>query len=322
MKPFLLFSFFLSGYLNFAQAEISRPEPQALLDGMSKASRNLNYDGVFIYNRDSKLETMRIIHKASEDGAYEKLMSLTGSAREVIRDREEVKCFYPDDKKVVVDKSRVGKLVSSYLPTPIQSISDYYHFELAGEDRVAGKDTWVVNIRPNDKFRYGYQLWIEKQSHLLLKSELKNQLGVTLEQIMFTQLQIGNEIDDALLEPSVSGEDFTWVNNSKKEKLAQDNKHKWKVTSMPGGFTMSDQEKQTMIMSQMPVEHFVYSDGLAMVSVYIEKLKQQDSLKTGLSSFGGVNTYSTQVNGYQITAVGEVPKATVQLMANSVKSFH
>ncbi len=59
-----------------------------------------------------------------------------------------------------------------------------------------------------------------------------------------------------------------------------------------------------------------------MVSVYIEKLKQQDNLKAGLSSFGGVNTYSTQVNGYQITAVGEVPKATVQLMANSVKSFH
>ncbi len=322
MKPFFLLNAFLFGCLSFAQAETNRPEPQILLDEMSRASRHLNYDGVFIYSRNSKMETMRIIHKAGEDGSYEKLMSLTGSAREVIRDKEQVKCFFPDDKKVVVDKSRMGKLVSSYLPTPVKTISDYYHFELIGEDRVAGMDAWVVNIRPNDKFRYGYQLWIEKQSRLLLKSNLKNQLGMTLEQIMFTQLQIGNEIDDALLEPSVSGEGFAWVNNSKKEKLAQDNENKWKVTSMPDGFTMSDQEKEIMIMSQMPIDHFVYSDGLAMVSVYIEKLKQQDNLKAGLSSFGGVNTYSTQVNGYQITAVGEVPKATVQLMANSVKSFH
>lgn len=322
MKPFLLLYVFLFGCLSLAQAETDKPEPQVLLDEMSRASRHLNYDGVFIYKRNSILETMRIIHKAGEDGSYEKLMSLTGSAREVIRDKEQVKCFFPDDKKVVVDKSRMGKLISSYLPTPVKTISDYYQFELIGEDRVAGMEAWVVNIRPNDKFRYGYQLWIEKQSRLLLKSNLKNQLGVTLEQIMFTQLQIGNEIDDALLKPSVSGEGFTWVNYSKKEKLAQDNKDKWKITSMPDGFTMSDQKKEVIVISQMPIEHFVYSDGLAMVSVYIEKLKQQDDLKTGLSSFGGVNTYSTQVHDYQITAVGEVPKATVQLIANSVKSFH
>jgi sigma-E factor negative regulatory protein RseB len=322
LKPLLLFSVFLLGWLNFAQAEINKPEPQLLLDEMSKASRNLNYDGVFIYRRDSKMETMRIIHKAGEDGSYEKLTSLTGSAREVIRDKEQVKCIFPDDKKVVVDKSRTGKLVSSFLPSPVKTISDNYHFELAGEDRIAGMDTWVVNIRPNDKFRYGYQLWIEKQSRLLLKSELKNQLGVTLEQIMFTQLQVGNEIDDALLKPSVSGEDFTWVNNSTKQKLEQGNKSKWEVTSMPDGFAMSNQEKETMGMSQMPIDHFVYSDGLAMVSIYIEKLEQKDDSKTGLSSFGGVNTYSTQVNDHQITAVGEVPKATVQLMANSVKSLH
>ena len=289
---------------------------------MSKASRDLNYDGIFIYRLGTQMETMRIIHKSGGNGSYEKLMSLTGSAREVIRDKEQVKCYFPDDKKVVVDKSRMGKLVSGYLPNPINSISDYYHFELAGEDRIAGMEAWIVNIRPNDKYRYGYQLWIEKQSRLLLKSELKNQLGVTLEQIMFTQLHVKDEIDDALLKPSVSGEGYTWHNNSKDSQVEHQNEKKWQVTSMPTGFTMSEEEKNAMLISQMPVDHFVYSDGLAMVSVYVEKLKQQDKANTGLSSFGGVNTYSTHINGYQVTAVGEVPKATVQLMASSVKSFH
>lgn len=322
MKRFFLISAILLSSIGFVQAENNKPDPQALIDEMSRASRNLNYDGVFVYRHGMELETMRIIHKAGTDGSYEKLMSLTGSAREVIRDKEQVKCFFPDDKKVVVEKSRMGKLVSSYLPNPIKSISEYYNFEIAGEDRVAGMEAWVVNIQPNDKYRYGYQLWIEKKSSLLLKSELKNQLGMTLEQIMFAQLNITDAIDDALLKPSVSGEDFTWINNSKNDNVKHDKEMKWQVTSMPSGFSMSEEEKQVMMISQMPVDHFVYTDGLAMVSVYVEKLNKQEEIKSGLSSFGGVNTYSTHVDGYQVTAVGEVPKATVQLMANSVKSFH
>jgi sigma-E factor negative regulatory protein RseB len=269
------------------------------------------------------MDTMRIIHKAGEDGIYERLISLTGNAREVIRNKDKVQCFYPEDKKVVVDKSRLGKLVSTYLPNPINSISAFYNFEIAGEDRIAGMDAWVVNIRPNDKYRYGYQLWIEKNSHLLLKSELKNQLGVTLEQIMFTQLNILDDIDDALLQPSISGKDFTWYNNVKHVSFKDDSDKQWQVTSMPVGFSMSEQEKEAMMNSHMPVEHFIYTDGLAMVSVYVEKLlEQEDNYQAGLSSFGGVNTYSTHIEGYQVTAVGEVPMATVQLMANSVKSFH
>lgn len=322
MKTLFVFGVLLLGSIGIAQAESSTPDPQILIDAMSKASRDLNYDGVFIYRLGQKMETMRIIHKAGEDGINEKLVSLTGNAREVIRDKDQVKCFYPEDKKVVVDKSRLGKLVSTYLPSPIKSISEFYNFEIAGEDRVAGKEAWIVNIRPVDKYRYGYQLWIDKESSLLLKSELKNQLGVTLEQIMFAQLEIYDEIDDQLLKPSTSGKDFTWYNNVKSVNFKNDSDKKWHVTSMPTGFSMSKQEKESMMYSYMPVDHFVYSDGLAMVSVFVEKLEQEDNLKMGLSSFGGVNTYSTYIEGYQVTAVGEVPKATVQLMANSVKSIH
>lgn len=322
MKRISLIALFFAGYFNFVQAEVAKPDPQSLLDEMTRASRNLNYDGVFIYRLGTQMETMRIIHKAGNNGSYEKLMSLTGSSREVIRNKEEVKCFFHDDKKVVVDKSRMGKLVSSYLPSPVKSISEYYNFELVGEERVAGMDAWVVNIRPNDKYRYGYQLWIEKQSRLLLKSELKNPLGVTLEQIMFTQLKIADEIDDELLKPSVSGEDFTWHNNSKNNNVSIEREKKWQVTSMPTGFIMSEEEKAALIIDKIPVDHFVYTDGLAMVSVYVEKLKEQKYANKGSSNFGGVNTYSTHISGYQVTAVGEVPKATVQLIADSVKSFH
>lgn len=321
MKHQILFVFilFFSGTFNSAYSTDSVPDPQALIDEMSKASRDLNYDGVFVYRRGTQIDTMRIIHKSNDSGVYERLISLTGNAREVIRDKDQVKCFFPDTKTVVVEKSRLGKLISTYLPNPIKSISEFYIFELAGEDRVAGMEAWIVNIRPNDKYRYGYQLWIEKKSSLLLKSELKNQLGITLEQIIFTQLQVLNDIDDALLQPSMSTENFTWYNNVKNVSFKIDDDKQWEITSMPAGFAMSEQKKETMMDSPIPVEHFVYTDGLAMVSIYVEKLSRQANIKTGLLSFGGVNTYSTQTEGYQVTVVGELPKATVTLIANSVK---
>jgi sigma-E factor negative regulatory protein RseB len=299
------------------------PDPQVLIDEMSKASRELNYDGVFIYTLGKQMDTMRIIHKSGNDGSYERLVSLTGHAREVIRDKDHVRCYYPENKAVVVEKSRLGKIISTYLPHPIKSISEFYIFELAGEDRIAGMESWVINIKPIDKYRYGYQLYIDKKSRLLLKSELKNQLGVTLEQIMFTQLSVLDDIDDALLEPSTSAEGFTWYKNSTNERpVEKETDKQWKVTWMPAGFSMSEQSKEPMITSRMPVEHLIYTDGLAMVSVYVEKINQRPDVAIGASNFGGVNTYAIFAGGYQITAVGEVPKTTVKLMADSVKSYH
>jgi sigma-E factor negative regulatory protein RseB len=299
------------------------PDPQVLIDEMSKASRDLNYDGVFIYTLGKQVDTMRIIHKSDASGASERLVSLTGHAREVIRDKDQVRCFFPESKSIVVDKSRLGKLISTYLPQPIKSISEFYIFELAGEDRIAGLESWIINIRPIDKYRYGYQLWIDKKSKLLLKSELKNQLGVTLEQIMFAQLNVLEEIDSALLEPSTASKGFTMYQNVTNVRFdSKDSDKQWKATWMPAGFTMSEQSKEPMMTSRMPVEHLVYTDGLAMVSVYVEKLSQQPDSIAGPSNFGGVNTYAIYADGYQITAVGEVPKSTVKLMADSVKSYH
>ena len=91
---------------------------------------------------------------------------------------------------------------------------------------------------------------------------------------------------------------------------------------MPAGFSMSEQSKEPMLTSRMPVEHLIYTDGLAMVSIYVEKLNQQpDNMQAHQILVGLILTQFLH-GGYQITAVGEVPKSTVKLMADSVKSYH
>jgi len=294
------------------------PAAQKLIRQMSEANHKLNYEGVFVYRRHGKMDTMRIIHKVGENGVQERIVSLTGFAREVIRDKNSVTCILPDDESVMVEKSSPRQFRISQLPEQISKVSDYYTFSIAGQDRVANRPAWVVDILPKDDFRYGYQLWIDLETKLLLKSELKNKEGRPLEQFFFAKLQIVEEIPDAWLQPEISGVGYTWHDNSSEDYPVHKGDVSWKATWMPDGFVMSDQEKQSVEESQMPVEHLMYSDGLAMVSVFVEKLDKPVNVVTGPSSMGGVNTFSTMNDSYLITAVGEVPRDTVKLFAKSV----
>ena len=296
------------------------PDPRILVDEMSNATHELNYDGIFVYRYDKQIDTMRIIHKKNKDGdVYERLVSLTGNNREIIRENDRVKYMFPENKVAIIEKSKIGQLISSYIPDPIQSISKFYVFNLVGQGRIAGLNAWIINIRPIDKFRY--QLWIDKKSKLLLKSKLKNFQGVTLEQVMFAQLNVLKNIDDALLKSSFNEQNFTWINNTSDKTITYDiSRKKWRPSWIPKGFFMSKYTIDPMPNSVIPVEHFIYSDGLATISIYVEKLNNQQPIIVETANFGGVNTYSTSTDGYQITAVGEVPKTTVQLIANSVKS--
>jgi sigma-E factor negative regulatory protein RseB len=293
---------------------------RALINNMSNAVRNLNYDGVFIYQRGGQMNTLRLIHKADDDGEIERLVSLTGSAREVIRNKQSVTCIFPDDQAVVVEKSRPRELLSSQLPKSTEKLAANYDFSIMGEDRIAGRLTWVVSIKPKDAYRYGYQFWIDQHNNFLLKSELRNRTGLLLEQIMFTQLEILDSVSDEMLKPSITGTGYTWHNNLDKNKQVNPEAGKWRVTWMPTGFSINNHEMYPMADNKNPVDHLVYSDGLAMVSIFIEKLEAAPEISSGLSKMGGVNTYARVANGYQVTAVGEVPQATVQRMANSVTS--
>lgn len=289
-----------------------------MINEMSRASRELNYDGIFVYRRGSRMDTMRLIHRAGNGTEMERMVSLTGHAREVIRDGEKVTCIFPDNRQVMVEKSRPRKFLTAKLPEPIEQVAEYYEFSVAGKDRVAGRPTWVINIVPKDDFRYGYRLWIDEENHLLLKSELRDDSGWPLEQILFTRLEVLDHVAEQLLKPAISGKDFTWYSNTAGEIPAHGGNNGWKVTWMPQGFSMSDYEKKALAKSNMPVEHMIYTDGLAIVSVFVEKLGKNPDTMEGPSRMGGVNAFATMSNGFQVTAVGEVPEVTVRQMANSV----
>jgi sigma-E factor negative regulatory protein RseB len=298
---------------------VARESARQWLDDMSAALQTLNYDGTFVYLHDGKLEAMRIIHRMDQGGQRERLVSLTGSAREVLRDDKSVTCIMPDNKSVMVGQSRPPQPFP-VVPRDLDSVSPYYLLEDVGDDRMAGYEARVIAITPRDGFRYGYRFWIARDTGMLLKSDLTDVDGKPIEQMMFTRLSIGDDIPAGDLQPSLTGDGFSWHSqmNTRRKPGKQEGKPAWRVGKLPAGFSMTHFQRKRMRDDSTDAQHMVFSDGLATVSAYVENTDSVQDPLVGLSSMGAMNAYGVLRDGFQVTVVGEVPPATVEMIATSL----
>lgn len=288
---------------------------------MNQATRMLDYDGEFVYQHGDQLEAMRIIHAVRNGSVRERLVSLNGSAREVIRDDKQVMCYLPDQKSVIVEHRFLGrdKSFPTILPESIDVLKKSYVIQLGAPGRVSGRNAQVVIIRPRDQYRYGYHMWADRETGLLLKSDLVDHMGKTLEQFMFAQVKIGHVIDAADLEPAMGVDDMAWYVGKTMNHTSVQPAQGWTVSKVPAGFVLSNHIMRKTPARGNPVEHLVYTDGLAAVSIFIEKIDEATrSMMVGGNTMGAVHAFGNVVNDHQIIVVGEVPAATVELIARSV----
>ncbi len=291
-------------------------EAQRWLQRISQAATQLNYDGTFVYRNGDWMESMRIIHRADPSGSRARLVSLTGEAREVIRDANRVTCIFPDSGAVLVSQSKRRAVTGFSVFNPPGNFVEHYALALGPGERVAGRQTRLLQVMPRDEYRYGYRLSVDEETGFLLKSELVDAGGRPVEQIIYTTLDLPRDIPDALLEPAVSGEGYTWYTSDAPRSEPRD--MSWSVGWLPPGFEMRDRATDPAGAGRMPVEHLVYTDGLASVSIFIEHLNPAGERLEGVSRMGAVNAYGSMVDGYQVTAVGEVPGVTVERIGRSV----
>lgn len=298
----------------------SEQSAQQWLAKMADAIRTLNYDGTFVYRNGDRMESMRIIHRASSGDERERMFSLTGPAREVLRDKDKVTCILPDRQSVVVAKSR-PRSVALHDFEPREGFARFYRLAARAGERVAGRETALVSVDPIDEYRYGYRLWLDRLTGLLLKSELVNDQGNALEQIVYTNIRLPAHIPDNLLAPAISGEGYTWYSNDKSVSRTADSEpgRQWIVNWLPKGFEVSDRAYDLRSASRNSVEHLVYSDGLAAMSVFIERLDDAKERLRGPSGMGALNAYGSVIGDYQVTVVGEVPKVTVEKVGQSIR---
>ena len=287
------------------------------LERMTAAMSQMSYQGTFVYVRDGAVETMRITHVTDETGVRERLYSLNGPHREVIRNRKGVRCVLQDSSSVVEDEV----VASSYFPELPLSIIDSentgYRLESGGEARIAGHTARRVTISPEDNYRYGYDFWLEEQTGLLLKWVLFDAEHKPIAKLMFTDFAIGSAVDMGELESDSRAEDFVEMKTfSPQNTVVTRSNPRWQPAKLPPGFQLASHSHKAG--ADGVYEHMVYSDGLAAVSVYVEQQGIEAAVTPGVSQLGTNNAYTRQQGNLQITVIGEVPALTVKAIANEM----
>lgn len=286
---------------------------------MEMAPDKVNYIGSFIYDHDGKMETLRVAHRVNEGGFEQRLFSLTGSAREIIRDNESVWCFLPD-KKIGVHEYRQASR-HNFLQISgdrIRSLDDHYFLTLGEIERIADRPARVIEVMPRDDYRYGYSLWVDTETGLLLRSDLLDTEGSVVERYMFVDISIGTEITDRDLTPRTARDSLSWFGIDEPGAAStEEMPMRWTSRSLPAGFELSHSINRRDPMEERIVEHHVFSDGLSSVSVFVKEADGDDGA-TGLSRMGAVSAFLKRIDGFAITVMGEVPEPTVTMIAEGV----
>ncbi len=298
-----------------AQAQAA-PEALDWLRKIHQATEKLSYTGIFVYQQAGRTETSRISRLADADGGVEKLEVLDGPPREILRTRDEIRCYLPERQIVKVDRRRNQRDFPALLPEQVNALAEHYSITKHDVQRIAGYDCQVLVLAPRDNLRYGYQLWADLRTGMLLKARAFDANGQTVEQFTFTQLEIGS-VPRERLRPLRAARN--WRVEQAGVAPADLARSGWKVSPHLPGFRKIV-EIRRMLSDTQPVGQVVYSDGLAAVSVFIEPIAgRTETARLGLASMGAVNVYTREVADHLVTVVGETPAASVQRIGDTVE---
>lgn len=281
----------------------------AMLERMSQALRSLTYEGTLVYSHDDRLESLHLVHRIDQGRVLERILSLNGPVRMVTREQDRVMCILPDGAPLTIKRQGAAAGLLNTDGIDPEQIVDHYRIELAGVARVAGRETEVVGIVPRDDLRYGYRFYIDSATALPLKSDLIGRDGRLLEQLMFTSITVEEGEPVAAVAPSSSAARVRTA-------PAAEMTGQWRFDERPAGFQLV----RHGVMDHpngANVEHFMFTDRLSAYSIYVEP-DTTDGLE-GLTRIGAVNAAGRRIDGYQVTAVGEVPAETVQAAIEGVR---
>lgn len=294
-------------------------DARSWLERMTRALATRSYEGKFYHLSAARSESMWIIHSAADGKISERLVALDNSGREIIRNESELICYLPDHKTVLVEKRSDQQSLLSSLPRYSEQLETLYRIDMGPATKVLGRQTQLILVQPRDQYRYGYRLWLDKATAMPLKSQLCDARGNVIEQMLFAELRLMERIPADRLKPGVDATGYKWVRQDMQAPRTPTTRMGWYVLRPPVGFKLSTTRIQQPEGANEPTRHLVYSDGLASVSVFIEPRNPKgEPTGEGLARVGSAFVYSLSMNGHQVTAVGEVPAATVEAIATSV----
>ena len=310
-KPFFLIILIIFS-ASADQLSASEKHADYWLDRMMDAVHKLNYDGYFVYLHGDNIESLRTVHTVQKGREIERLYSLNGEAREIVRDEDTVTRILPNEKAISTTKRLMDKqYFSGFFVLDPNEIKKSYQLTMQGQGRIADRTTNIFTFTPRDNLRYGYRLHLDDESALPLQWEMYDKDNYLVSSIMFTKIDIGNDVTDSgpLLESDESTVQKKEKTTPTKQPVDVNESISWSFNNKPAGFTIRHHRQGIPHHNDRHIDHFLFSDGIASFSIYIE---QTDTARlNGPAHLGALNAYGAFIDGHQITAVGEVPAETL-----------
>lgn len=330
-RTFLLFTFLvvsaLQMHASLAQASvpvasdplIERREVNAWLHKIHRAAQVQNYVGTFVYQRGSTMRSSKISHFSDRGNEYEELEALDGRPRRILRKNEDIYTLVPERKTVYQEKRESRDSFPALLAMPGRDVLNFYAPKMLPTERVAGFDCIVIELSPKDGFRFGYRLWADRNTGLLLRAQTLDAEGHQLEQATFSQINIGVPSEKSRILNAIHSTQGWHVVHSQvlAGHLADAG---WTISANVPGFKSIREVRRTMHSSvdgsPLEVRQVVYSDGMSGLSVFIEPVTEDR--KEGHGSAGATNILIKRYGNFWLTLLGEVPQATLQQFAASI----
>lgn len=285
---------------------------------MHEASRQRAYVGTLVVSAGSAMSSSRIWHVCDGKQQMERVETLTGEPRTTIRRNNEVITFVPASKVALLEKRESLGVFPELLRTPSSQIAAFYQSRERPADRVAGHLSDVVDIEPKDALRFGYRIWSEKKTGLVVKMQTLGEQGAVLEQVAFTELQLDAPVRMDKLQQM--------MNDTKGYELQRPVLHKttaqaegWQLRESVPGFTpMSCHTREATPGGRAPMQ-WVFSDGLATVSLFVEPFDPARHQKESVAVMGATHSLTQRVGDFWLTAMGEVPMSTLRRFAANLE---
>jgi sigma-E factor negative regulatory protein RseB len=289
--------------------------PMDWLNFMGAAVQSTSYEGTVIRMQDGNAEALKVVRTIKDGVVLERVVAQEGNGLEIIRKGNEVHCILPDRKSVLVEEWDEQSTLFSTLPSSDIGIGSEYDVAIVRKERVAGRETILLAIRPHDDYRYGHRIWLDTETSFPLQTQLIS-AGKAIEQVMFADITLNQEIHASALEPSYSTENFTWLRQPSGHN-GSNTETPWNSDQLPAGFRVIATHEETMDGNDELITHILFSDGLANVSVFIAA--RSGKLLAGPAHVGGSNSFSVELGEFEITAIGEVPAMTVEQIATTMR---
>jgi sigma-E factor negative regulatory protein RseB len=289
---------------------------------MHEASRQRSYVGTFVVSSSAgAMSSARIWHACDGDLQIERVENLTGAPRSTFRRNNEVVTFLPESRVVRSEKRESLGLFPELLKSSESAIPEFYSAKVIGSDRVAGFDAEVVQLAPRDSLRFGYRIWSEKKTGLVVKLQTLDTEGQVLEQSAFSELQLDVPLKIDKLAQMMAAAPEGWrieKSDAVKTTAAAEG---WALRTAVPGFRPMSCYKRGAAAAAGPAGtmQWIFSDGLASVSLFVEAYDRQRHQQEGLFAAGATQTLTRRMQDWWLTAVGEVPAQTLRAFAQSLE---